>query len=321
MSSRNHQARRTCGLAFAASLSLLICSVVPIAGYAQSFAISDVAFDEGGAPGNLTFTVTLDVALGGSATVDFSTADATATGGADYTPTSGTLTFLAGETTDTFTVGILADATDEVDEVFVVNLSNATGGASIAVSQAAATILDDDGPDITITDATANEGGTAQFFVLLSAVSPQAVTVDYSTADATATTITGDYTTMFGTLTFSPGETAKIVDVATGADTVEEGDEAFTVDLTNAANATITDGSAVGTITDDDAVSIAINDVTASESASTMTFTVSLSNPSAAAITVDYATLDGTATGGADYVAATGTLTINPSCDPLSVHG
>jgi len=89
--------------------------------------------------------------------------------------------------------------------------------------------------------------------VTLSNPSDQAVTVDYATADGTATIADHDYTAASGTLTFAPGETSKTITVQVGGDTALEGDEAFTVALGHASNATIGAGAGVGTILNDDA--------------------------------------------------------------------
>ena len=65
------------------------------------------------------------------------------------------------------------------------------------------------------------------------------------------------------TLTFGPGETTKQVTVLVNGDTTYETDETFTVHLSNAVNATISDATGVGTILNDDAQpSFAIDDVT-----------------------------------------------------------
>ena len=77
--------------------------------------------------------------------VGYSTADNTATAGADYTATSGTLTFGPSDSTKTITVQVKGDTRDEDDETFNVNLSNAVGG-QITDSQGIATIQDDDPP-------------------------------------------------------------------------------------------------------------------------------------------------------------------------------
>src|SRR5207253_3217247 len=75
--------------------------------------------------GTFTFTVTLSTSADHAITVDYTTADGTATAGSDYTTTSGTLTFAAGETSKTVTVPVNDDAVVENDETFFVNLSNA----------------------------------------------------------------------------------------------------------------------------------------------------------------------------------------------------
>ena len=96
-----------------------------------------------GTDATLDFAVTLDKASAGAVTVDYATADGTATAGADYTATSGTLTFAAGETAKTVSVPVLDDAIDEGSETFTLTLSNATG-ARIADGEATGTIANDD---------------------------------------------------------------------------------------------------------------------------------------------------------------------------------
>ena len=86
----------------------------------------------------LAFAVRLDRAASGAVTVDYATADGTATAGEDYTATSGTLTFAAGEREKTVSVTVLDDAHDEGEETFDLTLSNASG-AYIAANAATAT--------------------------------------------------------------------------------------------------------------------------------------------------------------------------------------
>jgi hypothetical protein len=75
--------------------------------------------------------------------------------------------------------------------------------------------------------------------------------VDYATADGTATA-GSDYVAASGQLSFAPGETSQPVTVVVNGDGVEESDETFFVDLSNAVNATIGDSLGTGTIIDDD---------------------------------------------------------------------
>jgi hypothetical protein len=88
--------------------------------------------------------VTLSVASASSVTVDFATADGTATAGSDYTATTGTLTFAPGTVVHNVTVSITGDTTVEPDETYFVNLTNAVG-AAIVDGQGLGTIVNDDG--------------------------------------------------------------------------------------------------------------------------------------------------------------------------------
>ena len=75
----------------------------------------------------LSFSVTLSRAPSSTVTVDYATADGTATAGSDYTAVSGALTFAAGETEKTVSVPVLDDAHDEGSETLTLSLSNASG--------------------------------------------------------------------------------------------------------------------------------------------------------------------------------------------------
>ena len=91
----------------------------------------------------LEFTATLDRAAAADATVDYATADGTARAGEDYTATSGTLTFAAGETSKTIRVPVLDDAYDEGEETLSLTLSN-PAGLRIADGEATGTIVNTD---------------------------------------------------------------------------------------------------------------------------------------------------------------------------------
>ena len=276
-----------------------------------SITISDVTATEGNSgTTDFIFTVSIDQAHPANpVTVDFTTADDTATAGSDYTATSGTLTFAAGTTTLTqqITVPVSGDITIEPDERFFVNLTNASANAAITDNQGLGTITNDDSAAITIDDVTAAEGnapGTTNFVftVTLSVADPtNPVTVDFTTADDTATA-GSDYTATSGTLTFAAGTatlTQPITVTVTG-DELVEADERFFVNLSNAsANAMITDNQGLGTITNDDSAAITVEDVTEIEGTGLL-FTVSLDNAVVGAFTVTtgYSDVDAD---GADY--------------------
>ena len=93
--------------------------------------------------GKITFTVTLSQAPTQDVTVNYSTADGTAKASSDYTATTGTLTFHAGETSKTFDVPLINDTTAERIEAFTAQITKATG-ATVATATADAHITDDD---------------------------------------------------------------------------------------------------------------------------------------------------------------------------------
>jgi subtilisin family serine protease len=97
--------------------------------------------------GSILITVTRTGGSAGTVTVDYATAGGSATAGEDYGETNGTLTFLNGETSQTFTVNILDDADYEGDEQLSLALAGPTGGATLqSPSSAVLTILENDQP-------------------------------------------------------------------------------------------------------------------------------------------------------------------------------
>lgn len=110
-------------------------------------------------------------------------------------------------------------------------------------------------PGLSVNDVTVTESdsGTvpATFTVSLSQPATAPVTVHVATADGSATA-PADYAATSGTVTFAPGQTSQTVTVPVNGDTVDEPDETFSVNLSGAVGAAITDGRGVGTILDQD---------------------------------------------------------------------
>ena len=104
--------------------------------------VADARAEEG-VDATLDFAVTLDRAPTGPVTVDYATADGTATAGEDYTAVSDTLTFARGETSKTISVPVLDDAIDEGEETMKLTLSNPQG-LTIADGEAVGTIANSD---------------------------------------------------------------------------------------------------------------------------------------------------------------------------------
>jgi autotransporter-associated beta strand protein len=224
-----------------------------------SISFSNVIVAEGNS-GNVqaVFTLTLSAASSQTVTVDYATGDETATSPDDYTPGSGTITFNPGETTKNITVSVNGDTLNETDETFLVTFRRSTN-ASLVDPDADGTITNDDPlPALSVGDVSVIEGNSgltdAVFSVTLSAASGQTVTVNYATADGTATEHPGnDYNGDSGTITFAPGETDDEVDTTVNGDTNVESNETFFVNLSNPTLATIAGTQGVSTVIDDDA--------------------------------------------------------------------
>jgi chitinase len=203
------------------------------------------------------------------------------------------------------------EARGAVSRLFVVACALVALGAAAPAAASAASITIDD-----VTPLEGNSGTTtANFVVHLSANAPSGgVTVDYTTQNGSATA-PADYTATQGTATIAGGTNTAVIPVQIVGDTLSEGNETFTVKLSNASGTnTIADDTATGTIIDDDPLpSLRVNDVSVTEGnsgARNATFTVSLSAAAGRAVSVHYATSDGSAQAPGDYMPVSGTLTI-----------
>jgi hypothetical protein len=169
---------------------------------------------------------------------------------------------------------------------------------------------------VSIADVSMTEGNSATtvagFVISLSQASTQSVTVSYATTNGTATA-GSDYTAASGTVTFEPGATQKTANVTITGDVRNEPDETFLVSLSSPVNVAVGDGQATGTIVNDDPLpQVNIANVTVTEGNTgtvTANLTVSLSAASGQIVKVAYATANGTATAGADYITTSGVLT------------
>ncbi len=225
--------------------------------------INDVTVTEGNSgSATASFTVSLNAPAAQTVSVNYATANGSATAGSDYLAANGTLAFAPGETSKTVKVSINGDLLNEANEVFSVQLSNEVN-ATLTRARGTATILNDDrAPAFTISDVSVAEGnppsngtpGTTNltFQITLSAASGQTITVNYATADGIARS-TSDYVAKSGTLTYLPGQTTKTITVLINSDTTFEGDETLYMLLTNSVNASIGKARGIGTILNDDA--------------------------------------------------------------------
>ncbi len=168
---------------------------------------------------------------------------------------------------------------------------------------------------LSVGDENGTEGDAELLFsVELSNPAEDVVTVDYNTMNGTAQA-GADYTAVSGTLTFAIGETMKEISVPLiDDDDRGEGDEAFELVLSNLAGADADDLMATGTISDNDVIpTLTVADVSAGEGDGSLTFVLTLSEPTTFDVSVDVALANGTATQGDDFAPATVSSVVIPA--------
>lgn len=264
--------------------------------YQPGLSISDVTQSEGNSGvTSFSFTASLSAAFSAPVTFTASTANNSA-GGDDYVALAPTVfTIPAGSSSATIVVPVTGDLLYETDETFYVALSNPMN-AVIADGQGLGTIINDDPlPTLSVADASLAEGGAGIFTVSLSAVSGLATTFLAGTAGDTATSGVDFSTLAAANYSIPAGESATTISIASLDDARAEGDETFTLVLSNPINASIADGEALGTIEDDDVAGILVHsaaDLVTSEAGGAATFTVALASEPAADVRIDLSSSD-----------------------------
>ncbi len=267
-----------------------------------------------------TITVSRVGSTAGTVGVNYATSDGTATlAGNDYTAASGTLSFAPGVKSQSFTVPITNDTADETNETVSLLLSSPSGGALLGAPFASVlNVLDNDAGGTLQLNLAAYNGnetsGAVMVTVTRSMGSAGGVSVSYATSDGSATA-GSDYTATSGILNFGAGEPSKSFTVPILDDAEGEGKETLDIILSAPSG-----GAVLGprkksplTIVDDDSVSggtlqLNLAAYKTSEAAGTQTVSVTRSGGAASAVSVDYATTDGSATAGSDYTSTSGTL-------------
>ena len=269
--------------------------------------------------GTLSFEVTLAPAADTAVTVDWATADGTATAGADYESASGTLTFAPGETEKTVTVTVLADGVAETEETLTLTLANSVG-AEVDDATATGTIADagepepepEPAPPLTarFRGVPAEHDGENAFSLRI--LFSEGIGIGYKTLRDESVSATGGTVTMarrvngrndLWEITVRPsGHGDATVTLAGGRACGTSGAVCTRGDdrrpLANSPSATVRAQAAL---------SVADAKVQEGPGAS-VEFRVSLSRAASGTVTVEYATSNATATAGEDYTAASGTL-------------
>ena len=288
-----------------------------------NISIADISLNEGDS-GSTTavFTVSLSEVSSTAVTVDYVTVDGTALASSDYASGLGTLLIDAGQTTATIAVSVLGDTDDEANETFSLNLSNAVG-AEIDDGLAVATIVDDDEtqtPPSTSSgfeyETTSDWGSGFNGQITLTNVGSTAWsdwTVEFDwdrnitqiwNAEIISQTgnhyvirnvswnggVAGDAAVSFG----FGGNPGNVMDTPTNV-------------MIN--GIPVNDAPPPAVVPNISIADISLNE--GDSGSTTAVFTVSLSEVSSTAVTVDYVTVDGTALASSDYASGLGTLLID----------
>jgi hypothetical protein len=287
------------------------------------------ATSSGAESSNAVIQVELNYDPANSVSVDYTTANGTATSGSDYTAASGsTVTIATGTTSNTFTITVTDDATQESDEDFTISLSNPSSGINIGSQNSHTyTIVDNDNSrKINFDNASANGSeSTTSVSVGLNintADAGNATTVDYSVTGGTATGGGTDYTLASGTVTIAAGNTTGSFNISINNDALDEDNETIIISLSNPTNCNIgSTNTFTYTINDDDAAPTIQFTTTSSsglESVSTKNVQLSLSAVSSKDVSVSFTT-SGTATNGSDYSISSSPVTINAGATTANV--
>ena len=219
--------------------------------------VSPATVGEGAGETEITVTATVNgtTRYVDAKTVTVSVGGGSATSATDYDAVANfDITIAAGGASETGTFDLTPTQDDLHEGSETINLDGTLTG--VTVTDASLTLTDDDGqPSFAVADASASEGDAITFTVTRSGAMDNAVSVKWNTkadsSDGANAASATDYTpvTTATTLTFAKGVGTQTFMVATTEDTLNEANETFLVELTEAVGGTITTAEATGTIT------------------------------------------------------------------------
>jgi Zn-dependent metalloprotease len=290
----------------AATLTILDNDVALLALSAASYSVS-----EAGPTASVTITRSRNTLS--SASVHFATADGTATAGSDYTPVSQDVSFAAGETSKTVDIPIIDDSLVEGNETVSLALSSPSAEARLgSPSTATLTIIDND-RSFAFSAASFSAGesaGSASITIERAGSTAEADSVHFATANGTATA-GSDYTAVSQDVTFAAGQTSKTVSVPITNDSLLENNETVSLALSSpSAGATLGSLDRATLTIQDNAAVIAFSAPTYSvkESRGPSTITLRRTGFATSAVSVHFATANGSARSGLDYTPVSQTV-------------
>jgi hypothetical protein len=288
----------------------------------SSISVLDARAAEGNSESDgtwMAFRLTRNGSTAGSASVQYSFANGTATINADYSAdTPGTVYFAPGQASAWIGVQTTPDSLGEPNETLRLNLSSPVG-AVLADSSATGTITDAqfNEPTYSIGDVSVREGSTATFTITRRGDLTLPGSVRAATASGTASA-PSDFTALASTtVSFASGQSTRTVSVTTKQNIVDvTTNKTFRVNLSSPVNGWTSDNSATATIVDDEGTVVAgpatwysVDGVRVTEGG-TAIVTVRRRGTLTGTGSVKYATANGSATSGSDYTAALST-TVN----------
>ncbi len=258
----------------------------------------------------------------GELSVNYASFDGSAIVGTDYRVLSDSLTFADGETQKTIVVNLFNDDIYEPDETFTVQLSNLIGDGVLGINLSTITILDDEPiPEAGVLEIenanyiiNENDGSLAINVIRVDG-DVGTVSVDISTSDLTAIA-SEDYETISQTLSFADGEGLKSITLNIVDDSSYEGEEVFSLNLSNVVGTSLGNQSTstIAIVEDDEVppagvIQFSGASYSVDENAGSILITVTRANGSFGSARVNVATVDGTAIADEDYLTPTETLT------------
>jgi len=268
------------------------------------------------AAGAVTLAISRQGDTNPAVTVDYATADGTATNGLKYTAVTGTLAFGSGETNQTVVVPILNDGLADGTKTFQVILSNPTN-AVLGSSANTTVLVADNDTGIQFRFATylvAEDAGAIRIGVVRDDDGEVPVAVDYTTSDLSATSGV-DYTGLTNALAFAPTERLKFFNVPILNNTVQQSSRLFRLTLSNPTGGSlgVTKTTTVAIKDNDQGFQFETNNYFVAEDAGAVLIHVLRgTDDTNSSATVDIATTDATATNGLDYNGTTNTLMFAP---------
>ena len=287
-------------------------------------ASTNVEVDEDVAGGMLSIPVNLSGLTGRDIVISYITQDDSAESPGDFTGVSiddnATKTITSGTRSTTIQIPIIEDNKNEGNEEFKLNITNLTssglGGSSMPI-EVTVTIVDDEMPTMSLTNSTFEvaenvNGGNFVVNFQLSGATDSDVTLTYAFTDGT--TIKGmDYEEPTTPVSITAGDKTATLTIPITIDDLHEGNESFTLALSNLTGAVFSDGtdthSQTITIVDDETptvrfaeTSVEVNEAVAN---SMVDIVVNLSGPTGNAVVLTYETENGTAKSPSDFAGVT----------------